>query len=139
MLDKHNEYRQQHGVQSLTLSDSISQTAQAWAEHLNDTGKFQHSRGTGFGENLFFSLSDLPKDPSAVEIVGAWYNETKLYNFQNPGFQSGTGHFTQVVWKATTTIGVGVASSGGKNIVVVNYSPIGNVQGQYEKNVLPPQ
>jgi len=55
-----------------------------------------------------------------------------------------TGHFTQVVWKGTTSIGVGVATVpdpkyGSSTVVVVNYSPPGNCQGQFPQNVLPPK
>jgi hypothetical protein len=32
------------------------------------------------------------------------------YNWNAPGFSSATGHFTQVVWKATTEVGCGVVS-----------------------------
>lgn len=47
------------------------------------------------------------------------------------------GHFTQVVWKDTKSIGVAmVKNKSGKFVVVANYYPAGNVQGQYKKNVL---
>lgn len=44
-----------------------------------------------------------------------------------------TGHFTQVVWKATKRLGCGQAGK----FVVCNYYPAGNVQGQFRDNVAP--
>ena len=38
------------------------------------------------------------------------YNEISLYNYASPGFTSGAGHFTQVVWAATTQLGCGVST-----------------------------
>lgn len=50
-----------------------------------------------------------------------------------------SGHFTQVVWKESTELGVGVATDGNKVMVVGQYSPAGNMSnaGYFEKNVLP--
>lgn len=49
------------------------------------------------------------------------------------------GHFTQVVWKASTEVGVGIAMVGNAVFVVGQYSPAGNIsnEGYFEKNVLP--
>ncbi|KAI5100741.1 Golgi-associated plant pathogenesis-related protein 1 [Silurus meridionalis] len=73
------------------------------------------------------------------EPVTDWYNEIKDYDFSKPGDQPGTGHFTQVVWKATTEIGVGLATDGHTSFVVGQYKPAGNIinPGYYEENVLP--
>ena len=51
-----------------------------------------------------------------------------------------TGHFTQVVWKGSRRLGVGVgyADNGRKAIVVANYDPPGNYLGQFPQNVSPP-
>ena len=47
-----------------------------------------------------------------------------------------TGHFTQVVWKATTNLGIGRAVSNSNNLyVVANYFPGGNMGGEFEANV----
>ena len=48
-----------------------------------------------------------------------------------------TGHFTQVVWKSTTKLGMGVAfGNGGRNVVVVaQYGPAGNMMGEFPQNV----
>lgn len=47
------------------------------------------------------------------------------------------GHFTQMVWKSSHELGVGVAKTKkGKVLVVCNYNPRGNVVGQFNSNVL---
>lgn len=48
------------------------------------------------------------------------------------------GHFTQVVWKDSTELGVGMATDGNKAFVVGQYRPAGNMNmaGYFEKNVL---
>ena len=50
----------------------------------------------------------------------------------------GTGHFTQVVWKNSVQLGIGIAfsSNSQKAWVVAEYYPPGNVAGQFAANVL---
>lgn len=56
------------------------------------------------------------------------------------GFFDVSGHFTQVVWKGSRELGVGKARGrDGKVYVVANYRPAGNMMGEYEKNVFPPE
>jgi hypothetical protein len=66
-----------------------------------------------------------------------WYDEVYSpgYDFNNHGFSSGTGHFTQVVWLGSTHMGA-ARSSNGEN-VVANYSPAGNMMGSFPQNVMP--
>ncbi|KAK3509464.1 hypothetical protein QTP70_035114 [Hemibagrus guttatus] len=73
--------------------------------------------------------------------VDSWYNEINKYDFKKPGFTSGTGHFTQVVWKDSKQLGVGIATDGTTTFVVGQYLPAGNISsaGYFEKNVLPLQ
>ena len=61
------------------------------------------------------------------------------YDFNNGGFSSGTGHFTQVVWKASTVLGIGRAE-GEKNgmkcaYIVGRYKKAGNMMGDFPENV----
>ncbi len=46
----------------------------------------------------------------------------------------------QVVWRGTTQVGCAVADCGGsfRNFYVCNYSPQGNIWGQFAQNVYPP-
>ena len=61
------------------------------------------------------------------------------YNFDSEQNSGGTGHFTQVVWKGSGTLGIGKAS-GEKNgmyctYVVGRYKKAGNFIGKYKENV----
>ncbi|GMI37087.1 hypothetical protein TeGR_g13245 [Tetraparma gracilis] len=88
--------------------------------------------GAGFGENLCSGHATLE------DCVEAWYNEIDDpgYDFQDPGFAFGTGHFTQVVWKDTTSVGCAICEE--SKIYVCQYDPPGNVIGGYEENVFEP-
>ena len=67
-----------------------------------------------------------------------WYEEVQKYNFKNPGFISGTGHFTQVVWIGSEEFGVAKAvAEGGAQYVVARYSPAGNMLSKFLENVKP--
>merc|ERR1712150_291980 len=75
------------------------------------------------------------------DSIDRWYIEIKDYNFNNPGFVKGTGHFTQAIWASSLELGVGIASyqdNKGFNmdIVVANYFPPGNIKGHFVENVL---
>merc|ERR1712136_538301 len=115
------------------------QDAQSWADHLAISGKMEHSKDLprlGQGENLAWFT------PSSDDVTKAatdnWYMEIKAYNYNQPRFTSGTGHFTQVVWKDSTQLGVGLAVSNGEAYVVARYYPAGNMMGRFDQNVLPP-
>ncbi|XP_016329445.1 Golgi-associated plant pathogenesis-related protein 1 [Sinocyclocheilus anshuiensis] len=137
-LEAHNQYRKQHQAPELTYSDKLCSAAQKWADHLLSIRSLGHS-DTQNGENVFYSSSSVKKTPRGKEAVDSWYSEIKDYNFSSPGFQSSTGHFTQVVWKSSTELGVGLATDGNTVFVVGQYKPAGNINsaGYFEKNVLP--
>uniref|UniRef100_A0A673NBK4 SCP domain-containing protein n=1 Tax=Sinocyclocheilus rhinocerous TaxID=307959 RepID=A0A673NBK4_9TELE len=111
-LGAHNQYRKQHQAPELTYSD--------YTERIT--------------LKIFVVLYILGK-----EAVDSWYSEIKDYNFNTPGHQPKTGHFTQVVWKSSTELGVGLATDGNTVYVVGQYKPAGNITnaGYYEQNVLP--
>lgn len=70
------------------------------------------------------------------EAVIAWYNEVKHYNYNHGGFSMATGHFTAMVWKASTELGIGVCWLGGTIIVAGCYKVFPNMQGHFTANVL---
>ncbi|XP_053328941.1 Golgi-associated plant pathogenesis-related protein 1 isoform X2 [Spea bombifrons] len=138
-LDTHNKYRRQHGAPALTLNQELCESSQKWANHLLSINALQHSNTT-HGENLWYKWNSSMRDASGSEVVDTWYGEIKDYNFSKPGFQSNTGHFTQVVWKDSRELGIAKAVDGkGMVIAVAQYSPAGNITnpGYFQKNVLP--
>ncbi|XP_015415947.1 PREDICTED: Golgi-associated plant pathogenesis-related protein 1 [Myotis davidii] len=135
VLRAHNEYRRQHGVPPLKLCKKLNQEAQHGLRVVGVDGR----NGSGLILLLSFKQCLLR---TGQEVADRWYSEIKNYNFQQPGFTSGTGHFTAMVWKNTKKMGVGKASaSDGSSFVVARYFPAGNVvnQGYFEENVLPPK
>ncbi|CDS03903.1 hypothetical protein LRAMOSA06858 [Lichtheimia ramosa] len=127
----HNKYRAKHSAPALKWNKDLEKFAQSWANRC----VFEHSHAQGQGENLAMGMKDF------AGAIGAWYNEEKLYDYNNPGFSGATGHFTQVVWKSTTEVGCGVKSCPNGKMYVCSYKPPGNVvtpdNSYFKKNVLP--
>jgi len=61
------------------------------------------------GENLAAGYAN------ASASVDAWGLEREQYNWAKPGFSEATGHFTQLVWSNTTSVGCGRTNCAGKN------------------------
>jgi hypothetical protein len=135
-----NVYRTKHQAPPLNWDDVIYNYAQQWSFYMLSTNLFQHSTTKLYGENLAY-YQGYGTDVMTLlkKAVDDWYNEVKLYNFNNPGFSSGTGHFTCLVWKSSTNFGMGISidTTTNKVYISMNTSPPGNYQGQYQDNVLP--
>lgn len=117
LLRLHNEARAEVGVKALTWSNKLARVAQKWAEHLAARGTFEHS-GSKYGENLAGSRS--------VEgAVGLWADEKALFK-KGVGYRPETGHYTQMVWNKTKSVGCGKADGPRFTIWVCNYDPPGN-------------
>ena len=128
LLARHNGFRAQHCAPDLVWNDELAASAQQWA----DGCVFEHDQNQTSGENLAGG-SGVTLDPAAM-----WYGEIANYNFDTPGFSLTTGHFTQVVWRASTELGCGLAACPGMDeFYVCRYAPAGNVEGAFEQNVLP--
>lgn len=134
-VDAHNAYRAKHCAPPLAWSAELAKVAQNWANELQRQGcAFEHSNQQTYGENLAGGTRGA-LDPKAT--VAMWYDEVKTYNFGGGGFSMETGHFTQVVWTATTQVGCGWVTCKQMDIIVCNYNPAGNWEGQYKEHVLP--
>ncbi|CAF2466694.1 unnamed protein product [Rotaria sp. Silwood2] len=137
-LQHHNKLRTRNCVSPLQLDNNLSLTAQNYAEYLASRNLFQHSNN-GYGENLYMMSGSAPLGSlHGNAATQSWYDEINMYNFNQPGFSMQTGHFTQVVWKSSQKLGVGIAfGNGGRTAVVVtNYYPPGNYMGEFQQNVM---
>ncbi|ELR02131.1 hypothetical protein VC83_06969 [Pseudogymnoascus destructans] len=129
ILDTHNFYRKDHNASALAWNGTSAAYAAEWAEAC----EFEHSGGPS-GENLAAGY------PNATSSIDAWGTERSEYDFKKAEFSHETGHFTQVVWKDTTSVGCGRRECDGKGgspgwYVVCEYYPPGNVIGAFEENV----
>nr|QNH72467.1 toxin candidate TRINITY_DN13476_c0_g1_i1 [Pachycerianthus borealis] len=151
-LGSHNNKRALHSTTpSLTWSSSIASAAETYALEMATNGVFQHS-GSSYGENLYWKQSTVAG--TCENAVDSWYSEEQYYDYstgtQKSGYESeAIGHFTQVVWKSTSEVGVGIAikkttTKNGCQIyyetyIVGQYNPSGNWGGQYTTNVMEKQ
>ncbi|KAJ7377243.1 hypothetical protein OS493_030054 [Desmophyllum pertusum] len=136
-LKDHNTKRAQHGSPDLVWDNALANDAKRWADHLaSKTGGIgnPHEPNIDEGENIAMGTGITPQGACAT-AVKLWYDEIKYYT--KPGFNPRTGHFTQVVWKSSTKLGMAaVKTKDGKAYwVVARYKPPGNVGGQFEQNV----
>ena len=139
ILQHHNKVRQEVGVAALVWNIQLAAYAQNWADYLanNNNCTMKHRTNPGeesksYGENIFWGSSSSYYKP--VDASLAWYDEKKLYKYQklNNNNWDRAGHYTQMVWKDTKEVGVGVAvCPNGGLIIVANYYPVGNVITQY--------
>lgn len=135
-----NEYRAKNQAPPMSWDDSIYGAAQTWAAHLFAQHLIQHSGNPSYGENLaFFQGYGTDSVALVKKAIDAWYAEIALYDFSKPAFSDTTGHFTCLVWVASTKFGMGISidSKTGEAYIVMNTSPPGNYIGEFAKNVLP--
>ncbi|XP_063240497.1 uncharacterized protein LOC134541189 isoform X2 [Bacillus rossius redtenbacheri] len=139
-LRAHNEYRRRHGVEPLKLNKKLCKHSEEWAKRLASRGVMEHRQNSEYGENIFCSWSSSPSyKVTGGEPVDNWYSEIKDHPFGREPRDLKSGHFSQVVWRASKELGVAVAKSrNGHIFVVANYSPPGNFIGSFSENVLPP-
>jgi len=134
-----NSYRAMNQAPPMAWNTTIAGVSQAWSTKLLTTNKFQHSGNPSYGENLAF-FQGYGTDPVVLikKSIDSWYNEIAAYDFSNPGFSEATGHFTCLVWVASTSFGMGIAinSTTGAAYITMNTSPAGNIIGEFPQNVL---
>jgi len=127
VLTVSNALRAKHGAPPLAWSPAVAKAAQAFI----DTCPTGHSGNSAYGENLGFGYA------TWTDVVNAWYAEQAQYDYTKPGFGFDTGHFTALVWRATTQVGCASKVCPKWTTYVCNYDPPGNVDGGFQNNVSP--
>ncbi len=149
-LKLHNEERKAVGNPPLKWDAKLAAHAQAYADQLAASGEFVHMsredrRRLDQGENLFRTSRSTPAG-QALRAVKSWASEkihskTKklivlpkgvLYREIKKGYTDVViGHWTQIIWKSTTQVGIGIAKiqkgkRKGGYVVVARYFRRGN-------------
>lgn len=111
-LRAHNEFRTKHAVPTLRLNKKLCKFAEEWAKVIAARGTPAHRLNSPYGENIFCSWSS----NAAVTVEGwepaeHWYSEGINHVFGKEPATLKTGHFTQVIWKDSRELGVGMAKN----------------------------
>ncbi|MEO5330741.1 MAG: CAP domain-containing protein [Magnetococcus sp. YQC-5] len=155
LLDNHNQARNQVGVtQNLVWSPELALYAQEWAFYLASHGcEMQHRQTLGqdkrlVGENIFWGsaltktykkgavIERIERNPQQIPpatVVDSWVSEKQDYDLTTNRCAAGKpcGHYTQVVWNSTRTVGcAAVLCPDDGQIWVCNYEPPGNYRGK---------
>jgi hypothetical protein len=132
----------------VTWSADLAKYAQEWTDQtcMNPMHRTNPSlNGQRLGENLYASGGTADTAPGKHAVDG-WGGEVACYT--NGTFMGtdkcdmqcttnmhsdGCGHYTQVVWRASTKIGCGATTCGSgfntRTEVICNYAPAGNFVG----------
>ena len=136
ILHTHNQERQALGLPPLHWDPALAKRAQAWADHLAATGKFEHSPNAPGspleGENIWGGTSGafFPED-----MVKLWIAEKDHFvegvfpaNSKTGSVQD-VSHYTQIIWRGTGTVGCAISQGTKEEIMVCRYSDPGNLIG----------
>lgn len=157
VLGLHNTLRARHAAAPLSWDDSLASGAQEWAdrcvfEHSGGGENLAENFPTPVDA---VQASALRRGSRGLEGAGAtaharhacvlascvraclnsppwlphqaWYDEISMYDFSDGGYSPETGHATQLLWKASTTLGCGYA--GDCKLLVCRYAPPGEACG----------
>jgi uncharacterized protein YkwD len=135
----HNQVRAALGIGPLTWDPALAAIAQSWASACVDNeapvGLIDHNAGRSdtypeyVGENIYGAGGGA----SGTDAVALWVSEEEDYDYASNTCSGVCGHYTQVVWRASTKLGCGISSCPGLtygNSVVCNYAPGGNSGGR---------
>ncbi|MDR3388045.1 MAG: CAP domain-containing protein [Rudaea sp.] len=120
----------------LTWNSTVATAAQNWANQC----MFAHGDLGGFGQNIYAAAGFTP---TLSDAAVAWAGEEPYYDYPNntcntadPPNTAGTcGHYTQVVWRSTMTVGCGFQACSTNSpfadfpnwdVIVCDYNPPGN-------------
>lgn len=95
----HNAARKLRGAAPLAWHTGLAADSLAWSSAC----RFQHSHLSGVGENLYMNT----QAASCSDAVKMWLDEAPLYRGD---YSDDVGHWTQIVWKGSTAVGLGRAA-----------------------------
>ena len=138
LLAAHNRERTALGLPPLAWDSTLAVSAQRWADRLAAAGAFEHYQPDPRdrdpqGENLWAGTRGF-FGPEAM--VAAWAAEKRFYRAGPIPYASSTGrfddvgHYTQLMWRQTHSVGCALARGRAEDVLVCRYSEGGNVVGE---------
>jgi hypothetical protein len=136
ILAAHNRERLGLGLEPLSWDSTLAQSAQQWADYLATTGQFEHApenRHAPEGENIWAGSKGYYSPEARVD---AWVREKRFFkpglfpDNSTTGKVADVGHYTQLVWRATSAVGCAKATNASEDILVCRYTEAGNYRGE---------
>ena len=128
-VSPHNSVRAAVGVAGVGWSTTLQAYAQNYANQRIGDCKLQHSGGR-YGENIFWGGGS---GWTAADAVKLWASEKQDYDYGSNTCAAGKqcGHYTQIVWRATMSIGCArvVCNDNLGVFIICSYDPPGNFVG----------
>lgn len=124
-----NQARAQVGEAPLVWDEDVAGYARWWAEQRRSDCELRHSYGP-YGENIFWGSG---KNWQPYDAVFAWVSEKRYYDYTTNSCigDEMCGHYTQIVWKNSRTLGCArVVCYNGQIFMTCNYFPPGNYIGE---------
>ncbi|RJF90672.1 CAP domain-containing protein [Sphingomonas cavernae] len=138
LLYTHNAERATEGLPAMRWDAGLAADAAAWARHLAASGRFDHYEEfsddpDAQGENLWMGT----RGAFAPEtMVGHWIEEKRNFkpgtfpNNSRTGDLADVGHYTQIMWRDTGSVGCAIAKNAEDEYLVCRYAATGNVIGE---------
>lgn len=136
LLAAHNEVRSQVDVPALQWDPALAAAAASYGPVLERLGGMRHSPRSsrpGQRENLWMGTRGAF---SPEQMVGSWAAERRAFQPGRFPHVSRTGnwldvsHYTQLVWRNTTSVGCAIHRAPRWDYLICRYSPPGNIDGQ---------
>lgn len=143
LVDQINVFRRLHQSSDVSPSEDLDKEAGAWAQQLAAEGAEKINTSSKYGQLVcsHHAGSDLAK-----ACTVKWYSAIKFFDWAEPKLTVKSSPFTQMVWKNSARVGVGIAKGnggakrnniGGQYFIVAFFDPAQSDEGNIKENVLP--
>lgn len=136
IIAAHNAERARAGVSPLIWDSALGAAAATYAQQLARTSRFAHSdrrARPGVGENLWMGSRGIYSIETMIEGWSSekrWFHAGVFPNVSRTGNWADVGHYTQMIWPATTRVGCAIASTALTDYLVCRYANKGNIDGR---------
>lgn len=136
LLAAHNRERARLRLPPLRWDPALAASAAAYGPALAAIGGLRHSPRAarpGQGENLWMGTRSAF---TPEQMVGGWIGERRHFrpglfpNVSATGNWADVGHYSAIIWPATTAVGCAIHRSARWDFLICRYSPPGNVDGR---------
>ena len=137
LLASHNRERALVGAPPLRWDPMLAASAAAYGPTLAALGRLEHSPKAsrpGQSENLWMGIPRGRYSPE--QMVGGWASEKAYFrpgvfpDVSSTGNWLDVSHYTQMIWRGTTSVGCALHTTRSYDFLICRYSPKGNRDGQ---------